>query len=77
MHFQLLLLVLEKNIIQISIQGFIQTVNFGINDDFIPKIFPSNKFHGVIKTKAKVRNQKKMVQVMVVEVFGEYLANED
>lgn len=77
MHFQLLLLVLEKNIIQISIQGFIQTVNFGINDDFIPKIFPSNKFHCVIKTKAKVRNQKKMVQVMVVEVFGEYLANED
>lgn len=52
-------------------------MNFGINDDFIPKIFPSNKFHCVIKTKAKVRNQKKMVQVMVVEVFGEYLANED
>lgn len=52
-------------------------MNFRINDDFIPKIFPSNKFHGVIKTKAKVRNQKKMVQVMVVEVFGEYLANED
>lgn len=46
-------------------------------DGLIPKIFPSSKFEVNYKVTGKILNQKKLVQLMLLEAVGEYIHEDD
>ena len=45
-------------------------------DNLIPKVFPNSKFQIFYKVLGKILNQKKFVQLMGLEMMGEYRQEE-
>lgn len=54
------------------LQGYMQTLNFPIDDSLIPIIIPSAKIRLTYRAMGKVTNVKKLVQLLLVDTYLEY-----